>query len=382
MRIVADENIPLVRKAFADLGQVACHPGREISRRRLAKADALLVRSITPVNAELLDDTPVRFVGTATIGTDHIDREYLASRDITFTDAAGSNADSVAEYVTTVLLLLAEQGKWLLQGKTLGIIGVGNIGSRMVARAKAMGMTPLPNDPPLQRETSDKSFVDLETALAADIVTCHVPLTRQGPDATYHLLDDENLAALKPGAILINTSRGPVVDNQALKRCLMTGDLKTAVLDVWENEPDIDLELLNRVTIATPHIAGYSYDGKINGTIQLYRALCEFLDREASLAAADLLPAPPVERLQLDTTADANQQLLCRALTRIYDISRDDTVLRAVAEQPAEERGGYFDQLRKNYPVRREAHNTTVTLTAPRASLVAQLKSLNFPVDL
>lgn len=381
MKIIADENIPFVKQAFADLGEITLCPGRRISRKHLAQADALLVRSITPVNAELLDDTPVRFVGTATIGTDHIDKEYLGSRDIAFSDAAGSNADSVAEYVTTAMLVLAERGKWLLQGKTLGIIGVGNIGSRMEARAKALGMKPLPHDPPLQRETGDKRFVDLEEALAADIVTCHVPLTREGPDATYHLLDEEKLATLKPNAVLINTSRGPVIDNQALKRRLMTANLKTVVLDVWENEPDIDLELLRRVSIATPHIAGYSLDGKVNGTVQLQHALCDLLGRQSTLTAGELLPEPPVPQVKLDTTSQANQQLLCRAFTRIYDLARDDTNLRAQAEQPADERGAYFDNLRKRYPTRREAHNTLITLNAPRSSLTKLLGALKFQVQ-
>ena len=378
MHIIADENIPFVKQLFAELGEVTCCSGRQINRKRLEQGDVLLVRSITQVNAELLDDTAVRFVGTATIGADHIDMDYLASRGIAFADAAGSNADSVAEYVTTALLVLAEKGKWLVQGKSIGIIGVGNIGSRMESRAKTLGLTALPNDPPLQRETGDKRFVDLEDALGADIITCHVPLTRQGPDATYHLLDEEKLSLIKPGSVLINTSRGAVVDNQALKRRLMTDDIKTVVLDVWENEPEIDVELLKRVSIATPHIAGYSQDGKVNGAVQLYQALCKFLERESSVTASDLLSDPPVPHLQLDTTAGANQQLLCRALTGIYDIVRDDANFRAMAEQPAEERAKYFDNLRKRYPVRREAHNTAITLAAPRPSLANQLTALNF----
>ncbi|MCK5270110.1 MAG: 4-phosphoerythronate dehydrogenase, partial [Sedimentisphaerales bacterium] len=283
MKIVADENIPFVREIFASLGDVLCVSGRQMSAGVLAGADVLLVRSVTKVNEQLLSDSSVRFVGTATIGTDHVDREYLSSREITFVSAAGSNSNSVAEYVITAILILAEKYGWELQGRTLGIIGVGNIGSNIEKKAPALGLKVLPNDPPLQRETGDKRFVSLARVLEeADIITCHVPLTRSGPDATWHLFDQEKLGRLRPDTLLINSSRGAVVDNKELKKQITKGNIGPVVLDVWENEPEIDMGLLDQVAIATPHIAGYSLDGKVNGTVMLYQKLCEFLGTEAT----------------------------------------------------------------------------------------------------
>jgi len=188
IKIVADENIPYVKKVFSQLGEVTCVSGRSICSAMVAKADALLVRSITPVDQELLENSPVRFVATATIGTDHIDQPYLKNRGISFASAAGSNANSVVEYVLTALSVLAKKHQWHLEGKTLGIIGVGNIGSLLEKKAQALGLKVFLNDPPLARQTGDNRFVNLDEALACDIISCHVPLTQTGEDATYHLL--------------------------------------------------------------------------------------------------------------------------------------------------------------------------------------------------
>lgn len=378
MKIVADENIPFVQEVFGRLGEVHCLSGRAITADTLAGAEALLVRSITPVNATLLGDSKVRFVGTATIGTDHIDKACLEARGICFADAAGSNANSVAQYVLTALLVLAEEQRWFLQDKTLGIIGVGNIGSILARKCSALGLTAILNDPPLQRQRGDSRFVDLPCALQADIVTLHVPLTRTGPDPTWHLLNAETLTSLKPHQVLINTSRGAVVDNQALRRALQNGSLGPTVLDVWEGEPDIDRELLQQVALGTPHIAGYSLDGKVNGTVMLYEALCRFLHKPCALAANDLLPTLPTPVLELDAQAATPQELLKEAMTRCYDIRADDTALRPVQGEPSGKRGGFFDRLRKNYPVRREMHNTQIKLQRQHTDLSAKFRLLGF----
>jgi len=380
-KIIADENIPYVKEIFCHLGEVKCVPGRSMDKEMVREADVLLVRSVTQVGRELLDGTSVGFVGTATIGTDHIDREYLAKNSIGFADAAGSNANSVAEYVITAILAVAQPSRMELKGKSMGIIGVGNIGSKVEKYAQALGLHVLPNDPPLQRQTGDVRFVPLGKALEADIVSLHVPLSRSGPDATYHLIDEEKLSKLKGDTVLINTSRGAVVETQALKIALKARTLGPVVLDVWENEPDIDVELLDEGSIATAHIAGYSLDGKVNGVAMLYHALCRFLQVSDTLKVNDLLPAPPVPEIELDTEKFSEQELLGKAFTGIYDIRRDDRELRAITDQPAEKRGQFFDQLRKNYPIRREACNTRIKLNPPQPQLAEELIRMGFQVE-
>jgi len=381
MKIIADENIPYVKEVFGCLGEVFCYPGRQMTPDKLADADVLLVRSVTAVNETLLRGSSVKFVGTATIGTDHIDQQYLRANGIVSYNAAGSNSNSVAEYVVTALLTLARKHRINLSGKTLGIIGYGNIGTKVAYKAGALEMNVLLNDPPLQRSTKDEKYVSLDTILQqADVITCHVPLTRSGDDATFHLIGPLELAQLKPTAILINTSRGPVVNNQALKVALRDELLGPVVLDVWENEPGIDVELLERTTIASPHIAGYSFDGKVNGTVMLHQFLCKFLGRKSDISAEKLMPPAPTPTINLQTTGQSHQSLLTAALLSIYDILRDDLQMRGLDRKSPQERPAYFDQLRKLYPVRREAQNTTVSLTPDDAQLAKKLEILGFMV--
>ncbi len=377
MKIIADENIPYVKEVFSSLGRIRCVSGRSMHRDLLRDADVLLVRSITRVDANLLEGANVRFVGTATIGTDHIDEDYLQSREIAFAGAAGSNANSVAEYVITALLVLAQQNGWNLQDKTLGIVGVGNIGSRVETMAQALGLNILLNDPPLLRQTGNSRFVELSKVLEADFITLHVPLTRTGLDPTYHVFDEATLQQLNGQTVLINTSRGAVVDNPALNAQLATNALGPTVLDVWEDEPDINSDLLERVAIATPHIAGYSLDGKANGAAMLYERLCRFLEIAPQVEIQNLLPPPVVPELTLDAE-QSDQQILTQAMTAIYDILRDDRQLRQITHQPPDQRGKLFDQLRKNYPIRREAHNTRIILTHPKGPLAQKLHRLGF----
>jgi erythronate-4-phosphate dehydrogenase len=371
MKIVADPNIPFVQEAFGPFGELRSLPGREFTARRVRDADVLLVRSVTPVNAALLADSQVKFVATATIGTDHIDQEYLRQRGIGFASAQGSNANSVAEYVVAAMLELAHRRKFRLRDKTLGVVGVGNVGSRVARNGEALGMRVLQNDPPRQRTERLAHFVSLEKVLAeADIITLHVPLARAGADATFHLFDKHRLSALegrKP--ILINTCRGAVVDNKALLKAIDGEWLGGVVLDVWENEPNILPELLDVVDLGSPHIAGYSFDGKANGTRMIYEAVCKFFKLPPSWSPN--LPPPPVPRIELTVSSgEDDEEVLRRVGKRIYDITADHAALRRNVQA--------FDKLRAEYPVRREFFNTELSLRGSSESLRAKFAALGF----
>jgi erythronate-4-phosphate dehydrogenase len=374
MKIVADPNIPFASEAFGALGEIVFAPGRQIDAAITHEADLLLVRSVTPVNAALLDCSRVRFVATATIGTDHIDLDYLRSHDIGFASAAGSNANSVAEYVIAALLEMADRHKFRLRDKTLGVVGVGNVGSRVVRFAEALGLRVLPNDPPRQRVENLPQFVPLSQILAeADIITTHVPLTRQGTDATFHLFDKERLAALEVRRpFLINTARGAVVDNKALLKAIDGERVRGVVLDVWENEPNILPELLDVVDIGTPHIAGYSFDGKANGTQMIYEAACRFFGRQPTWRP--LMPSPEVPLIKLSVSSgEDDEEILRRVVQRIYDIVADDAALRANVR--------VFDQLRAEYPVRREFFNTSLIPNGASNALRSKFAALGFKLD-
>jgi erythronate-4-phosphate dehydrogenase len=377
MKIVADENIPCVSEAFASLGDVTLVQGRGLQAGQVKDADILLVRSVSRVDESLLAGSSVRFVGSATIGFDHVDRDYLHAKGIGFSTAPGSNATSAAEYVVSSLMALAEQQGLALAGKTVGIIGCGNVGSRVRARLTALGMHCQVNDPPLQAAGVEDDFVDLATLLQSDIVTVHVPFTRAGAHPTYHVLDAQVFNQLRPGAVLINTSRGDVADNAALNDALAARDDLTVVLDVWEGEPSINLSLLEKVALGTPHIAGYSLDGKLRGTEMIYRAACEFLGAPVQWDVSTALPADTV----VSVPAAANDGALLRAaVLGCYDVRADDRHLRRLAGLAADERPRYFDRLRKEYPVRREfAATRLVGASIPDAER-EQLAGLGFAV--
>lgn len=371
LKILADANIPCVETAFGQFGTVRRLPGREMKTSDVASADVLLVRSVTPVGPALLKGIDLRFVGSATIGTDHVDRAYLRSRGIPFAHAPGSNADSVADYVVAALLGLARRHGVSLEGRTVGIVGCGSIGGRLARRLPALGMEVLKNDPPRARaaeaEGRAHEFVSLDTVLQmADIVTLHVPLTEAGPDPTHHLVDATFLDHLNDGAWLLNTSRGAVVDGEALLAARRRGTVGSVVLDVWEDEPSPDPALIEAVDLATPHIAGYAYDGKVRGTQMLYEALCEELGVEPSWeGTAAIRPASkdalrcraPDPRL---SATDWRHHLARQA----YDPAVDDALLRDLVELSADARGEAFGRLRAHYRRRREMQQHTVPTTA------------------
>jgi erythronate-4-phosphate dehydrogenase len=381
MNIVADENIPAVAEAFGTLGAVTRVNGRAMRAEQVRDADLLLVRSVTRVDERLLAGSQVRFVGSATIGFDHVDRDYLAARGIGFATAPGSNAISAAEYVVSALLVLADRGGSTLAGKTVGIVGCGNVGSRVRTRLVSLGMRCLVNDPPRQQSGEPDDYVDFATALRADIVTVHVPYTRAGAHATHHLFDAAAVGQLRPGSIFINTSRGAVADNAALLAALQARDDLVVVLDVWEGEPSINVPLLQRVALGTPHIAGYSLDGKLRGTEMIYRAACDFIGCAATWDVHSVLPdARPVAVPAGNGTV--TDELLREAVLACYDIRADDARLRELLAMPADQRPAYFDRLRKEYPVRREFAATPLRcgdLSAPQREMLEGMGFLLSP---
>lgn len=375
LRIVADENIPCVHEAFGDLGEIKRVQGRDIGPSDVREADVLLIRSVTSIEPPLLDDSSVQFVGSATIGTDHINEEYLTDKGIVFAHAPASNADSVADYIISALLTLARRKDIPLQSQTVGIIGCGNIGGRLVRRLSALGLSVLPNDPPRAQaaevEGRGHDFVSLNDVLRqSDILTLHVPLTTDGPHPTYHLMNNEAFRRLQSDAWILNTSRGSVVDGAALLDALREGRIAASVLDVWENEPTPDEALVRAVDIATPHIAGYAYDGKVRGTTMLYVALCDHFEMEptwdetavlAPKRPEDLACNPPDPRLP-------RTDWLYHLVRQVYDVRSDDERLRHLLDLPSSEQNRYFQHLRATYPKRREFQRYTIPRSAVPAT--------------
>ena len=380
MQFVVDEEIPFARDAFSYLGTVTLLPGRAMTREALWDTHVLIVRSVTKVDATLLTGTNVQFVGTATTGVEHIDLEYLAARNIGFAAALGCNANAVAEYVLTALLVTAHAKGLVLDGKTLGIIGAGRIGSLVAAKAPALGLRTLLRDPPLARATGDPRYRSLAETLEADVVTLHVPLTFDGPDATFHLIGADELARMAPSSILINAARGEVVDNAALREALTKGRIAGAVMDVWEREPSIDWDLLNQVTLGTPHIAGYSSDGKINATAMLYHACCDFWGIEPVWAHPSDLPTTlahgTAPHFAFDVTGKNFQTLAHDIATALYDLPGDHARMRDLLAVPETLRPQNFDRLRKDYPHRREFAASPISIKGGDRDLAARLQTL------
>lgn len=367
LRIVADENIPLLEPFCGGLGRLTRVNGRTLGRDQLMDADVLLVRSVTRVDASLLAGTPVRFVGTATIGTDHVDTDWLAEQGIAFTPAPGCNASSVVQYVLSVLsLFLFHHQQPSFHGLTVGVVGAGNVGGALVRRLQALGVTVRVSDPPLQVQGAEMPFASLDEVLECDVISLHTPLTGGGPHATAHLLDEGRLSRLRGNQLLINSGRGPVIDNQALLRRLNEPDAPTVVLDVWENEPEPLPALVDRCWLATPHIAGYSLEGKSRGTEMVARALHQWVGVSMETDLAAVLPVPPLTELRFTARATP-MEALHRALMACYDPRDDDARLRAACTDtagPGSPLGPAFDGLRKAYPVRREPASLKVVVAA------------------
>ena len=380
MRIVVDQRIPFVEEAFGPFGEVAKYDSSALDNVAVKNADALLVRSETKVDEKLLAGSKLKFVGTATIGTDHVDVDYLNRQGIEFASAPGCNSNAVVQYVFSALFTLAERFGSRLEGKTLGVVGVGNIGSKIVHVGRSLGMRVLQNDPPLARLTGDSCFVPLDDLMGADFITVHVPYTKSGPDATHHLFDEKRLSMLARGAVLINSSRGAVVDNQALKTALSRGAPGNAVLDVWEKEPNIDTELLSKCAIGTQHIAGYSIDGKVNATRMIYEAFCGYYELEKSWDSASVINPPEDPVITVEAGYSYPEAVISKAVRKCYDITKDDELLRKISALKEDERGPYFKGLRGKYVFRYEFSNMTVVLPRRDKILSDALEAFKFKV--
>jgi erythronate-4-phosphate dehydrogenase len=368
MLIVADENIPLLDEFFESFGEIRRVPGRSINRATVEQADVLLVRSVTNVNRALLEGSKVRFVGTCTIGTDHLDLDYFKQADIAWSSAPGCNARGVVDYVLGSLLTLAEiEGADLTQ-RTYGVVGAGEVGGRLVKVLQGLGWNVLVCDPPRQA-VEGGDFVSLEQIIEqCDVISLHTPLKKHGAQTTWHLFDKNRLNQLKPGTWLINASRGPVVDNAALRQVLLQREDLQAVLDVWEGEPEVDVALAELCVLATPHIAGYSLDGKQRGTAQIYQAYCQFLGQPEQVSLNDLLPAPWLSQVTLNAGSDPAWALamVCRG---VYDPRRDDADFRRSLVGSVNEQRAAFDALRKHYPLRREIDGLKVRIEGDSPAL-------------
>lgn len=359
MKIYADENMPYVKDFFAELGEVTLVNGRTLTAEQIVDADVLLVRSVTKVNQQLLSKSPqLKFVGTATIGTDHIDQSYLQQRGIGFSSAPGCNAQSVVEYVLSSIFVLAEKYQWNLQQKTVGVVGVGNIGRLLVNALEALSIKVLCCDPQRAAAEPDFPHIPFEQLLPqADVVSFHVPLIKTGPDATVDLLNSRTLKLLKPDSAVINACRGEVTNNQDLLVEAQSGLKRPLVLDVWANEPEPDLRLIPYTDIASAHIAGHSIEGKARGTEMLYQAFCQQLGLSPAKTLAQVLPEPQVSELKINSNFGLlDVQNLSRLL---YDVRRDDALFRFYMMQDKKTQG--FDWLRKSYPPRREYSSVRLT---------------------
>jgi erythronate-4-phosphate dehydrogenase len=374
MKILIDENMPYAEQLFSQLGEVVLKSGRTLNADDLVDVDALMIRSVTKVNAELISKANrLKFVGTATAGMDHVDQALLKEKGIFFTAAPGCNKVGVAEYAFSVMMVLAQQQGFSVFDKTVGIIGAGQVGSYLQQCLEGIGIKVLINDPPKQAAGDERNFTPLDALLEqADIITTHTPITRDGDFPTLHLINETVLNKLRGDQILINAARGPVVDNTALKARLRKQDGFIAALDVFEFEPEVDMELLPLLAFATPHVAGYGLEGKARGTTMIFNSFCEFLNNDLRAHASELLPTAPVPELVLDR---AWEEATLHNLTQlVYDVRKDDALFRREISQP-----GAFDLMRKNYWDRREY--SAVTLRGNAEANLQPLAKLGFQIE-
>ncbi len=378
MKIICASSLALGREIFSTLGDVTVVPERDITADVVRDADALIVRSKVRVNRELLEGSRVSFVGTATAGTDHFDIPWLEEQGLAWTAAPGSNARSVAEYVVAALLRLAVRHHFSLEGKRLAVVGVGNVGRRLADLAPALGLQVLLNDPPRAALEPDQPLRPLEDILPqADIVSLHVPLTLEGPYATRHLVDCRFLSALKPGCLFVNASRGEVVDEDSLLLALRQGWVSRSVLDVFEREPRLRCEVAVQADLISPHIAGYSYEGRVNGTHLCYEAACRFFEREASWRPAPA-DCPSCPAIQVDARGRRAEEVLDAVVRVAYDIEADDAALRSGLVEDDVERGRHFQKLRGQYPNRYEFGAWPVALRGADDALRERVRALGF----
>ena len=375
IKIIADDKIPFLKGVLEQTAEIEYLPAAEIKNENVKDADALLIRTRTRCDSLLLDNTSIKFIATATIGFDHIDVDYCKTNNIKWINAAGCNSSAVMQYFAAAILTLSQKKNINLSDKTIGIIGVGNVGKKIEKLSRLLGMNVLLNDPPREREEGSDKFTNLEDLIkVSDIITFHVPLNLGVIDKTYHLADENFFGKLKKSKILINTSRGEVIKTEALIERIRSGIMSSCVLDVWENEPEINLELLDLVNIATPHIAGYSVEGKANGTAACVNALNEYFDLglEQNWYSQNLPIPDTANEIVIECGGKSMHEIFHELIISTYSIQIDDQRLRT---KPNE-----FEKQRENYPVRREFPYYNVKLIRADNLQRKKIEELDFKV--
>jgi erythronate-4-phosphate dehydrogenase len=378
LRIIADDKIPFLKNVLEPFADITYLPGGKISPEDVKNADVIITRTRTLCNETLLKGSRVKLITTATIGFDHIDTEYCRQAGIRWANAPGCNSRSVQQYITAAITTWAYEKNRIFGDLTLGIIGVGNVGSKIAEAAEALGIRVLLNDPPRKDNESriaNLDFIELDELLAeSDIVTCHVPLEKEGKYPTYHLANDRFFSKMKDGAVFINSSRGAVTDTNALKKAADT-KLSAYIADVWEGEPNIDLDLLNGAFIGTPHIAGYSTDGKANGTAACVHEIAHFFGMEElkDWYPAHLPPPPMDTTILLNGDAKNKEHIIYEAVTRTYPIREDGERLKQSPQT--------FESQRGNYWIRREFRNFLIKAQHVDDDVLTSLQKTGFNIE-
>lgn len=373
MKIIIDNKIPYIKGALEPFAEVVYLPGSETTPEVVKDANAIITRTRTICNEKLLRGSKVKYIATATIGFDHIDTDYCKQAGIEWTNAPGCNAESVNQYIASALFSWSMRKRTDLAGLTIGIVGVGNVGKRVAKTCKILGMNVLLNDPPRARTEGSDNFVSLETIQKeADIITFHVPLNMTGDDATFHMVNEDFLQNLDKNPLIINSCRGEVCDTESVYNAIEANDIKGLISDCWENEPHINLDLLNLCDYGTPHIAGYSKDGKANGTKMSVQAISKFFGLGIDDWEASNIEKPATTTIDIDGNQRREYSILAEAILSTYDIENDDDALR---DAPLK-----FEQLRGDYPVRREFATYTINAKNIEEQTLKKLKKLGFNI--
>jgi erythronate-4-phosphate dehydrogenase len=371
MKIIIDDKIPYIQGAFDHLAEVVYLAGAKTTADIVKDADVIVTRTRTICNEALLSGSSIKLIATATIGYDHIDTDYCNQHGIKWTNAPGCNSKSVEQYIASALMVLAEEKGWTLSEKCIGIVGVGNVGSKVAQFCTELGMKVLLNDPPREKAEGSEKFVSIENIkVEADIISLHVPLNMTGEYATYHLGDDSFFDSLKKNPVLINSCRGEVIDTKSVKSAIKSNKISSFVCDCWENEPNLDLELLELTKIATPHIAGYSKDGKAKGTQMSVQAISDFYGLKMNNWQPKGVELPAQPEIRIDGLAKSEQMIISEAILHTYDIRKDDKALRV---NPL-----LFEHLRGDYPVRREFQAYTIKAKNVNSKILEKLENLGF----
>ena len=374
MKIIIDDKIPYINGVLEPYFEVIYLSGRETTKDAISDADALITRTRTSCSRENLAGSKVKYIATATIGFDHIDAKFCEEAGIKWSNAPGCNAESVNQYIASALFAIARREGASLKGMSIGIVGVGQVGSRVARTCETLGMNVLLNDPPRERAEGPSKFVSLQDVLErADIITFHVPLNMNGADKTHHMVDSAFLQGLTSCPWLINTSRGEIFKTAAVKRARSTGVVRGLVIDCWEHEPDLDIGLLQMTDLATPHIAGYSRDGKARGTTASVRAVSRFFGLGIDDWKPSSVESPAHPLIEINGLGKSSEEVLAEAVLATYRIDVDDRALRDQTE--------LFEQLRGGYPVRREFNAHAVSAINVEVEILNKLAQLGFEVS-